>query len=166
MLSIRTTWGLSLMASQAKILYRRRWTNSKYSMLWQPSASQQSHGVQLFTISCESCFKDSICTHALLLALLCYSTLKIPAQYHWVSVQASQWGSREAAQQCNAGTLMTLLNKTRRQPGQVMQVALCGYNADLGMQTSGTMWLGTCYDYPGIHLEGRLAFLITRPKSL
>ena len=31
--------------------------------------------------SCESSFKDAICTHVLLLVLLCDSILKIPAQY-------------------------------------------------------------------------------------
>ena len=98
----------------------------------------------------------AICTHALLLAFLCYSTLEVPAQYLCTCIPASgQRGAREAARQCNARTLMILLNKTRRQPVSDMQVAFCGYNADSGMHTGGTMWLGTCDDYPCIILEGR-----------
>ena len=48
--------------------------------------------------SCESSFKDAICTHALLLALLCDSTLKIPAQYLCTGIPARRKRGRPTMQ--------------------------------------------------------------------
>ena len=65
-------------------------TLTAHSKPWSPAVHHKC--------SCESSFKDAICTYAILLALLCDSTLKIPTQYLCTGIPARRKRGRQAMQ--------------------------------------------------------------------